>query len=523
MPTLNDWLREYDSRDVPSVGTLVLFPADSAGWNKVIIERPYYKSETATLHRILEKNLVECCVYFAICNAALDECVTPPAFFSYPDRAWEADKEFQNDCIVFTIFHKNNRISAKTFYKNYWLPFETVTFNGHEYPQTENTIYNFLMKRGLEKGYDQGFSKLALDYLFNVKHNIYPLFYGALHDMEHLFVDASIRDVLEYFTQPRDEWLPPLSVLDGHLPAAVSQLDTVRLACKIIPKIYAYGFAQGNYVLKHPQWQVQTDEERAAEFNAKLKAFEKMKKIEEAEKQRLENEKRKAENEIVDNASANRDEEVCKVLQEKPRLLLEIPKPLRKQVYIKTALAIEPSLFSRLDNDEVNAEALEIVFAKDNTAIPDAIDHLKTDLDRINLLHRHGWLIKYVPNPTKDMQKAAIEQNPYSILSIKNPDTRLVVEAIKKKPILIWDIKNPTEKMLEAAAGVPGLYNQKNKMPQYYSAVLAYVKKNGYALRKIRRKFKTYELCKAAVENAPGAIKYVPLHILKKHPDIGSR
>jgi hypothetical protein len=74
--------------------------------------------------------------------------------------------------------------------------------------------------------------------------------------------------------------------------------------------------------------------------------------------------------------------------------------------------------------------------------------------------------------------------------------------------------------MMSLAIKTQGLYNSWRNMPQYYNAVLTYVRKYGSSLKHIRRKFKTYEVCKAAIENSPYSIKFVNKSTLRKHPDL---
>ena len=76
------------------------------------------------------------------------------------------------------------------------------------------------------------------------------------------------------------------------------------------------------------------------------------------------------------------------------------------------------------------------------------------------------------------------------------------------------------EKMMSLTLKMQWLYNSGLKMTQYYNAVLVYMKKHGSSLKHIRRKFKTYEVCKAAIESSPHAIKFVNKSTLRKHPDL---
>ena len=88
-----------------------------------------------------------------------------------------------------------------------------------------------------------------------------------------------------------------------------------------------------------------------------------------------------------------------------------------------------------------------------------------------------------------------------------------------QNPNSLYFIENKTENIMLKAKDIKGLYKRIN-MPQYYNAVLAYIKQNGNSLQYIKKEHKTFELCKAAIENSPFAIKYIPKKILLNNPEL---
>ena len=57
-------------------------------------------------------NLIPCCVYFAVRHSIEASWMNDRDQFLYPNDKWRFDKEFHNDCLAFTLFHGQNRISA---------------------------------------------------------------------------------------------------------------------------------------------------------------------------------------------------------------------------------------------------------------------------------------------------------------------------------------------------------------------------------------------------------------------------
>ena len=65
-----------------------------------------------------------------------------------------------------------------------------------------------------------------------------------------------------------------------------------------------------------------------------------------------------------------------------------------------------------------------------------------------------GYIIKYIKNPSEEIQIEAVRKNGYAIRFIKNPSEEIQIEAVKENGYAIEYIKNPTEKVQELAYGV---------------------------------------------------------------------
>jgi len=225
--------------------------------------------------------------------------------------------------------------------------------------------------------------------------------------------------------------------------------------------------------------------------------------------------------------SKNNDTMICALLRENPKYLLQIPKEKRKHKYILCAISKERRkwkqvqfIFSSLDDDEKSARIWEIAIKNDYRRFQYIPEHIKTEEFILRAIDKNGFIIEYIDNPTPEMCMRAVISNPYTIGDIKNPTEEMWLHAIANGDGIIFYIKNPTEKMMAIALKTQGLYNKWRKMPQYYNAVLLYMKKYGASLKHIQRRFKTYEVCKAAIESSPHAIKYVNKSTLRKHPDL---
>ncbi|MDR1182925.1 MAG: hypothetical protein LBL13_13210 [Bacteroidales bacterium] len=69
---------------------------------------------------IYDTNLLECCICFTVRKIIPADWLNDRDQFLYPNEGWKTDREFQNDCLAYTLF--NNNIQSK-YGVNHWIPF----------------------------------------------------------------------------------------------------------------------------------------------------------------------------------------------------------------------------------------------------------------------------------------------------------------------------------------------------------------------------------------------------------------
>jgi hypothetical protein len=62
--------------------------------------------------------------------------------FFFPNDGWQTDTEFQNDCLAYTLFNGQNRISSREG-TNHWIPFTEQEVNAQE-KFASNFMSNFI-------------------------------------------------------------------------------------------------------------------------------------------------------------------------------------------------------------------------------------------------------------------------------------------------------------------------------------------------------------------------------------------
>ena len=77
---------------------------------------------------ITAHNLIPICVYFSIRRCITDWWLIHRDQLLFPNEGWQDDELFQTDCLIYTLFHENNRVQCKHG-KNNWIPFTDEEMN----------------------------------------------------------------------------------------------------------------------------------------------------------------------------------------------------------------------------------------------------------------------------------------------------------------------------------------------------------------------------------------------------------
>ncbi|TXJ26544.1 hypothetical protein [Brachyspira aalborgi] len=116
---INDWFRQYHDKQSKEIGILHVIGNDFQHNNFCYISSDNNFNHT---HIITVNNLIQSCMYIAVRHCIEATWINDRDLFLYPNYKWEEDLEFQSDCLAFTLFNKQNRISAEEGI-NHWIPF----------------------------------------------------------------------------------------------------------------------------------------------------------------------------------------------------------------------------------------------------------------------------------------------------------------------------------------------------------------------------------------------------------------
>ena len=247
---IGKWIAQYKEKSTElSIGMINTGRIDFQNQKLVYIKNDI--SDVAHSAVITKNNLIPICVFFAIRLCIKADWLNDRDVFLYPKNTWEDDTEFQNDCMAFTLFHSQNRISSEQGV-NHWIPFTEVQLNAKD-SFASHFMTDFLsgkIKKTIS-GNDSLFSSdtksssplkfsSEADAVFEAGLSLWKYY----HSFNLINVNASYYDIRAFFQKFNDKGrMNPTSkdeTYNSLLACLKSKMDI--LAQKIAVKVYEHGF-----------------------------------------------------------------------------------------------------------------------------------------------------------------------------------------------------------------------------------------------------------------------------------------
>ncbi|GHR13722.1 hypothetical protein VN1247_13210 [Helicobacter pylori] len=175
-------------------------------------------------------------------------------FYAPYDDAFQDDSEFKNNCLIFMLFHTQNRITT-TQGTNHFIPFSEIEVNAKE-RYSSHALLDFL-KGGIKEKGDSlflnakkenkplEFSQSALN-VFNAGKEIYRYYHTQDSTNRPYNANISLYDIKEFFQgrNAQGKLNLPAKAKDEYYKQLYANLqDALKdLAKEIQPKAYEYGF-----------------------------------------------------------------------------------------------------------------------------------------------------------------------------------------------------------------------------------------------------------------------------------------
>ncbi len=175
-------------------------------------------------------------------------------FYAPYDDAFQDDSEFKNNCLIFMLFHTQNRITT-TQGTNHFIPFSETEVNAKE-RYSSHALLDFLKGKIKEEG-DSLFLNakkenkplefsLCASKVLDAGREIYHHYHTQASTNPHYNANASLYDIKEFFQgrNAQGKLNLPAKAKNEHYKQLYANLqDALKdLAKEIQPKVYEYGF-----------------------------------------------------------------------------------------------------------------------------------------------------------------------------------------------------------------------------------------------------------------------------------------
>ncbi|MDR2684354.1 MAG: hypothetical protein LBB53_03105, partial [Prevotellaceae bacterium] len=249
---IGKWIAEFKDKKNMSIGMLNSGRNDFQNQNIVYIK--YEITDIAHALTLTLTNIIQAFIFFAVRHCIEADWLNDRDQFLYPNDGWKTDSEFQNDCLAYTLFHSQNRISSKEG-TNHWIPFTETEVNssgkfashfmtdfiaGKIKIENENRrLFNLDNQTNYSSDKKREFSAEAQN-VFSAGKELWKYY----HAQKNISVNASLYDIREYFQGRNEKGKMNSKSPDEKYNKLITALrETLKkLAKKIEPKVYEYGF-----------------------------------------------------------------------------------------------------------------------------------------------------------------------------------------------------------------------------------------------------------------------------------------
>ncbi|MDR1278250.1 MAG: hypothetical protein LBK02_05825 [Treponema sp.] len=230
--SINHWIRCFNHVKKNMFGYLICETSDFQH-----IHQPYITKDmtvrTSRQFACTGNNLIQACIYFAVRLCIEPTWLNDRDQFLYPNDGYTTDIEFQNNCLVFTLFHGQNRISSQHGV-NHWIPFTEKEVDAQE-KFDSNFMSGFLN--------DKTFSAETRAVL-DAGRELWKYYHAKIRGNKTASVNASLYDIREFFQGRNDKGTMKTKSEDETYNELIGSLreKLEALTKKIQPKVYEYGF-----------------------------------------------------------------------------------------------------------------------------------------------------------------------------------------------------------------------------------------------------------------------------------------
>ena len=249
---MNDWIAKFKTKGIEEERAIGLLNYTASDFQQqkytALISGTKQMGHNSKILAFKE-NLFPVCIYFTVRLSIEPTWLNDRDQFLYPNDGLQNDKEFQSNCLIYTLFHGQNRISSDHG-TNHWIPF-TEQQVGCKKAFKSNFMSKFLDGEVEFKKSDEWFSenepaKSEKVVLSEEAQNVYNAgleLWKYYHLQPKANPDASYYDIRKFFQGESKGRMNNGSNDEKYMELIGELRNKMKLlAKKIESKVYEYGF-----------------------------------------------------------------------------------------------------------------------------------------------------------------------------------------------------------------------------------------------------------------------------------------
>jgi len=246
---INHWIKKIDHKSNNlKIGELSMARNDMQNkalcWISQKVDRPL---------NITAETLIVDSIFLTVQSSTKSTWLNDRDQFLFPNDGWKNDKEFQNDCLAYTLFDGQNRISSQEG-TNHWIPFTESEVNAQERFES-NFMYKFIKGKIKPENKPDVFTivsepkthyEIPLRFsdeataVFDAGRELWRYY----NSFKAILYNASLYDIRAFFQGRNNKGRMNAKSTDKKYTELIADLRQKLnvLADKIAPKVYEYGF-----------------------------------------------------------------------------------------------------------------------------------------------------------------------------------------------------------------------------------------------------------------------------------------
>ena len=246
--SINKWIKKFDDKTIESIGFIENPTPDFQ--NNKFLNISSFEGKRHNNYLFLQlNNLINGVIYFSVRLCKKNTWLNDRDQYLHPNNGWKNDLDFQNNCLAYSLFHGQNRISSE-YGINHWIPFTEYEVDAKE-KFASNFMTDFINGKIKAERKEDLFSDKVTAHskkefseeataVFNAGRKLWCYY----HSKDNVNVNASFYDIRAYFQGRNGNGRMNTTSKDENYTKLLDELrfKLNLLADVIKPKVYEYEF-----------------------------------------------------------------------------------------------------------------------------------------------------------------------------------------------------------------------------------------------------------------------------------------